>query len=335
MSEPLRIGVLGASRIGSLSIASPARATGARLVAIAARRRERAEEWAAENGVERVVDSYQALLEDPEVEAVYNPLPNGLHGEWNLRAILAGKHVLSEKPFASNAEQAAAVVAAGRAAGLVVLEAFHYPFHPNFHRVCELLEGGAIGNLVQVEAPMRMPPPGPDDPRWQFELAGGALMDVGCYAVHCVRQLGRFAGGEPEVVQARAVVHPDHPDVDQRISADLRYPGGATAIAGGSMDAASFDFHLTITGTAGRIHLPDFPRPHEDSTLVWTDAQGTEHREDGGSRSSYTYQLEGFTDAVRTGAALPYDDAAEQMAMIDAIYRAAGLPVRPVTAAQA
>lgn len=333
MPEALRVGVLGASRIGQLSIAGPARATGTRLVAVAARDHDRAQAWAEEaQVVERILPSYQAVLDDPEVEAVYNPLPNGLHGEWNLKAIRAGKHVLSEKPFASNATQARKVVAAGRAAGLVVVEAFHYPFHPTFHSVCELIDSGAIGDLVHVEAPMAMPDPGPTDPRWEFDLAGGALMDVGCYAVHCARQLGQFAGGEPDVVSATATLHPDHPNVDQQINAELRYPSGATASVGGSMAAPEYDFHLTVTGTTGRIHLPDFPRPHVDNRVCWTGADGVEHVQTPGSGGfSYTYQLAAFAAAIREGAPLPYDDADVQMAMIDQIYLAAGLPVRPIT----
>src|SRR6266542_4823668 len=105
MTEPIRLGVLGAARIAERAIVTPAKDTGARLVAIAARDRKRAEEYAEEHGIERVLDSYADVLADPEVEAIYNPLPNGLHGPWNLAAVQAGKHVLSEKPFASNAEE--------------------------------------------------------------------------------------------------------------------------------------------------------------------------------------------------------------------------------------
>lgn len=128
--EPLRIGVLGAARISEAAIVLPARLTGARLVAVAARQRPRAEEFAEAAGVERVLDSYQAVLDDPEVEAIYNPLPNGLHGPWNARAIAAGKHVLSEKPFAADAVEAAEIRAAAQGSGLVVAEAFHLPVPP-------------------------------------------------------------------------------------------------------------------------------------------------------------------------------------------------------------
>ena len=127
-SEPLRIGILGAARIAELSIVKPAAATGHRLVAVAARDPE-ATAFAGAHRVERVHDTYDDLITDPDVEVVYNPLANGLHGHWNLRAIEAGKHVLSEKPFAANAAEAREVVAAAQACGVTVLEAFHYPFH--------------------------------------------------------------------------------------------------------------------------------------------------------------------------------------------------------------
>ncbi|WP_347354781.1 Gfo/Idh/MocA family oxidoreductase, partial [Intrasporangium sp.] len=181
--EPLRIGILGAARIAELSIVRPAAATGHRLVAVAARDPERAAAFAARHGVERVHASYDDLLADPEIEAVYNPLANGLHAPWNLRALVAGKHVLAEKPSAANADEAARVRDAAHASGRVFMEAFHYPYHPLFQRVVSLLGQGAVGEVRHVEAFLGMPPPGPTDPRWSFELAGGATMDLGCYAL--------------------------------------------------------------------------------------------------------------------------------------------------------
>ena len=116
-AEPLRVGILGAARIAELAIVKPAHATGTRLVVVAARDRQRAEAFAAEHGVERATDSYAEVLADPEVEVVYNPLPNAFHGPWNLAAVAAGKHVLSEKPFASTAEEATEVRAAAQTPG--------------------------------------------------------------------------------------------------------------------------------------------------------------------------------------------------------------------------
>jgi predicted dehydrogenase len=182
MTPPLRVGVLGAARIAELGIVKPAHATGTRLVTVAARDRRRAEAFAAEHGVERVSDTYAEVLADPEVEVVYNPLPNALHGPWNLAAVEAGKHVLSEKPFASTAEEAAEVRAAAHAAGVTVVEGFHYLFHPVVQRLFALLDDGVLGELQHVEAVIAMPEPDPSDPRWSFDLAGGALMDLAATA---------------------------------------------------------------------------------------------------------------------------------------------------------
>ena len=178
--EPLRIGVLGAARISDIAIVQPAHLTGHRLVAIAARDRARATDYAAAHGIERVLDSYQAVIDDPEVEAIYNPLPNGLHGPWNLRAIAAGKQVLSEKPSASNAAEARAVRDAAAAAGVQVMEAFHYRYHPVMARMLEIAASGELGEIVDVDVRMGYPIANPDDPRWSLGLAGGSLMDVGC-----------------------------------------------------------------------------------------------------------------------------------------------------------
>ena len=143
--EPLRIGVLGAARISELSIAAPAAATGTRLVAVAARSRDRAQTFADTHGVERVLDSYADVIADPEVEAVYNPLTNNLHAPWNRAAILAGKHVLTEKPFASNAVEAAEVRDLARDRSLVLFEGFHYLYHPLTRRLQELLTDSELG----------------------------------------------------------------------------------------------------------------------------------------------------------------------------------------------
>ncbi|MBW8816740.1 MAG: Gfo/Idh/MocA family oxidoreductase, partial [Streptomyces sp.] len=228
MSEPLRIGVLGAARISGSSLIGPARATGHRIVAVAARDRSRAEAYAAEHGVERVAGSYAELIDDPEVEVVYNPLANGLHGPWNLAALAAGKHVLSEKPSASNAEEAAEVREAAAKAGTVFMEAFHYLFHPVTRRLHEVLASGEIGELRHVEAMVAIPAPPDTDPRWSLSLAGGAVMDLGCYGLHALRMLAPWAGGAPRLVSARGGQRAGAPGVDEWLDADLAFPGGAT-----------------------------------------------------------------------------------------------------------
>lgn len=329
--EPLRIGLLGAARISDMAVIQPSRITGDRLVAVAARHRARAEEYARVHGIERVVDDYQALIEDPEVEVIYNPLANGHHAPWNLRAIAAGKHVLSEKPFASNAEEAMTVRDAGLAAGVHVVEAFHYRYHPLQERLLEIAASGEIGDVVYVEARMLMPPPPAGDLRWDWDVAGGGLMDVGCYAVHGLRDLAALLGGDPVPVRARAGQLPAHPGIDAWLTADLEYPSGVPASIECSMTHGVLDFSFRIVGSNGEVYAPAFVLPHMDDRVIVT--VGTEQRiEELGRRSSYTYMLEALRRLVRSGEPMvtDADDAVVTMRMIDDIYRSAGMLPRPL-----
>ncbi|MFI7402321.1 Gfo/Idh/MocA family protein [Streptomyces sp. NPDC049541] len=330
--EPLRIGVLGAARITERALIDPARTAGHRLVAVAARDRSRAETFAVEHGVERVADSYAALLADPEVEVVYNPLANGLHGPWNLAALAAGKHVLSEKPSASNAEEAAEVREAAAKAGTVFMEAFHYLFHPVTRRLHELLAGGELGELQRVETMVAIPAPADSDPRWSLPLAGGAVMDLGCYSLHAVRMLAPWSGGTPSLVSARGGERAGAPGVDEWLDADLTFPNGATASARCHMAYDKLEMSCRIIGTRGEALAPNFVLPQLDDRIVIRTADG-ERTERLGTRSSYTYQLEAFTARVREGTPLPLDadDALATMTLIDESYRAAGFEPRPRT----
>ncbi|MFE7171736.1 Gfo/Idh/MocA family protein [Streptomyces sp. NPDC057616] len=330
---PLRIGVLGAARITERALLDPARTGGHRLVAVAARDRSRAEAFAAEHGIERVLDSYAQLLADPEVEVVYNPLANGLHGPWNLAALAAGKHVLSEKPSASNAEEAAEVREAAAKAGTVFMEAFHYLFHPVTRRLHELLAGGELGELQRVETVVAIPAPADTDPRWSLALAGGAMMDLGCYGVHAVRMLAPWAGGAPRLVRARGGERAGAPGVDEWLDADLEFPNGATGGARCHMAHDELEMSCRIVGSRGEALAVNFVLPQLDDRIVVRTDEG-ERTERLGTRSSYTYQLEAFAARIREGGALPLDadDALATMTLIDACYRAAGFAPRPRTA---
>jgi predicted dehydrogenase len=327
---PLRIGVLGAARIAEEAIVGPAQALGHRLVAVAARDRRRADAFADRYGVERVLDGYADVVADPEVELVYNPLPNALHGPWNLEAVRVGKPVLSEKPFASCGAEAEQVRDAGREAGVPLLEGFHYLYHPLMRRLEELLEGGELGELREVESALVMPAPDEEDPRWSFELAGGAMMDLGCYALHFARQLGSWASGGPRVVEAAAVARDGRPSVDQRLSARLEYPSGVTARIHCDMAATHRSFTWRVRGSRGEASAANFVKPQADDRLTVVDAAG-QRVEHVGTRSSYEFQLEAVAAHLRHGAPLRIDsdDAVQQMRLVDDCYSAAGLPLRP------
>lgn len=330
--EPLRIGILGSARISDRAIVEPAHLTGHRLVAVAARDRSRAENFADDHQVERVLDSYQAVIDDPEVEVIYNPLPNGLHGPWNIRALAAGKHVLSEKPSASNAEEARAVRNAAASSTGRFMEAFHYRYHPVMNRMLELAASGELGELQHIDVHMSFPLTKPDDPRWNFALAGGAVMDVGCYAIHGLRTLGSVGGGEPSVISATAIEREDTPGVDATMEVDLVYPSGLSAHFVSSFTVPEMDFTMRITGSEGEAFAHNFCAGGIDDRITVT-AAGKTRVEEMGKKSSYTYQLEAFADHVRNGAPI-FNDAADaliQAEFIDSVYRAAGLPTRPTS----
>ncbi|ANI40931.1 Gfo/Idh/MocA family protein [Mycolicibacterium vaccae] len=318
----LRIGILGASRIAASAIVEPAAALGHRLVAVAARDPLRAQVFADKYGVERVLASYQDVVTDPEVDVVYNPLANALHAPWNLAAVAAGKPVLTEKPFARDRTEAARVAAAADAAGVTVMEGFHYLFHPINQRALALAGDGTLGELTRVEVRMGMPEPQPEDPRWSLDLAGGALMDLGCYGLHALRRFGT-----PSVVSATAVQR--SPGIDERFDAELVFPSGVTGLTANSMVEDEYSFTLRLIGTRGEAFVHDFVKPHGDDRLTVHTEEGTtvEHH---GTRTTYTYQLEAFAAHVLDGAPLPLDtaDAVANMALIDEAYRAAGMQPR-------
>jgi predicted dehydrogenase len=329
--DRLRIGTLGAARVTPHALIKPARQIPEVTVsAVAARDPERARRFAAKHRIRRVHDSYQELLDDPAIDAVYNPLPNSLHAPWTLRAIEAGKHVLCEKPFAANAREAAVVAAAAAASGLVVMEALHYRYHPLARRMQEIVLGGPagageIGPLRYLEASMCFPLPRFSDIRYSYDLAGGATMDAGCYAINCLRMLGP---GEPEVLSARARLH--GPGVDRAMSASFRFAGGVL----GRMTASLWSGQLLrldakAVGDQGVMRVFNYVAPQAYNRLTVA-AGGYTRRERVTGEPSYTYQLRAFAAAVCRGDPVPTtpEDAVAGMTVIDAVYQAAGLPPR-------
>jgi len=345
VSAPLRIGMLGASRIAELAILEAAAETGDVLAAVAARDPERARAYAAEHGFERVHDDYEALIADGSLDVVYIGLPNALHAEWTARALEAGRNVLVEKPFAANLAEFDAVTARLEGAAGWAWEAFHYADHPAVQRLVELVRSGEIGELRAVDVYMDMPDPGADDPRWSFDLAGGSLMDVGCYALNVLLLLGEALGergeaaGTVKVLDAEADVTERDPRVDATVRARLAV-GGAQATVHTSMVSPGWDFGLRVTGSLGEVFLSNFVKPQEDGRLVVRTASDAEVDADAGAEtreervdgvSSYAYQLRRVRDAVRSGerSADLLARSRRTMALIDEVYGACGLPPRP------
>jgi predicted dehydrogenase len=324
----VRIGVLGAARIAPAALVKPARVVdGVEVGAVAARDRRRAQAFAARYGVPAVHDSYADVLADPSLDAVYIPLPNGLHARWTLAALEAGKHVLCEKPFTANAAQAREVAAAADGTGLVVMEAFHYRYHPLARRMAELAGGGELGRIQRVETAMCFPLPRFSDIRYDFSLAGGALMDAGCYAVHAMRLL---APGEPRVTAARALTTRRDRRIDRAMTARFSFPGGATGELRASMwSSALLRVQARAVGERGTLTVTNFAAPQLWSRFTVT-VDGRRRRERFGGEATYVHQLRAFAAAVRGEPAnlTPPSDSVATMSVIDDIYTAAGLPLR-------
>ncbi len=333
--EPLRIGTLGAARITPSALLKPAKDfPGADVVAVAARDRARGEKFAKKHGIATVHDTYEALLADPQVEAVYNPTPNGLHGRWTLAALAAGKHVLCEKPFTANTEEAERVAATASTSGLVVMEAFHYRYHPLIPRLLEIIAED-LGPVRRIETRMCIPLPMRKDIRYDPKLAGGAMMDVGCYAIH---QLRTLASAEPEVVSAEAKTI--SPGIDRWAKAEMKFADGRTgSIECALLSGKVFSLGAHVTGERGEMKVLNLTGPqyfHRVSVRTNDPRSGAKSRttEKVKGDATYRYQLEAFTKAVREGGPVltPPSDSIANMRVIDAVYRAAGLEPREPTA---
>jgi predicted dehydrogenase len=325
----LRIGVLGAARIAPAALLKPAsRVSGVEVTAVAARDHARARAFAARHGIAAVHESYDALLADPDVDAVYVPLPNGLHARWTLRALEAGRHVLCEKPFTANAAEAREVADAAERAGLVVMEAFHYRYHPLAERMREIV-ATELGKVQHVETALCFPLPKFSDIRYRLDLAGGATMDAGCYAIHCLRLLGP---GTPVVTEANALLR--SPGVDRAMSAVFAFTDGASGRITASLWSRSL-IRLTarVVGDRGEMSVLNPFMPQLFHRLKVT-ADGRTRREKVPGEATYTHQLRAFAAAVGGDSAAnltPPGDAVVTMGLIDEVYRAAGLEPRAGT----
>ena len=263
-------------------------------------------------------------MNDPDVDLVYNALVNSRHAEWNAAALRAGKHVLSEKPFASNAAQAAEVREVARTARGTVLEGFHYLHHPVNQRLRDLVTNGDLGALRSVDITLAIPPAPAGDPRWSLALAGGATMDLGCYVLNAARQLGRWIGVRPELVSAETTLRA--PELDAAMRVEVTY-GDIPGRLHWDMDAAGRT--MTVTGDRGTATSPAFAVPHLDNRLL-INRTGERTAEALGTGTSYTYQLDAVAAALAGGHAFPIDvdDSVANAELIDAVYLKAGLSPR-------
>jgi predicted dehydrogenase len=336
------MGTLGSSRISLPALIEPAASVPeVTVAAVAARDKSRADAFALRHGIPAAYESYEELLADPDIDAIYNPLPNSLHGPWTLQAIAAGKHVLCEKPFASNADEAAQVADAAAASGLVVMEAMHYRYHPLTRRLSELV--AELGPVQHLQCWTSFAIADPDDIRYDFDLGGGALMDGGCYAIDCLRLLGASgepSGGqsEPSVTGALADPCPPSPGrgpeavADRSTAVRLAFPGGATGWFESSFTRdGEFRADVHAICRDGQVRLENFIFPHK-GRLVATRNGSVVADEQGGGDSTYVGQLRAFAAAIAAGDGPVPTSAAHAvvtMRLIDDAYRAADLLPRP------
>ncbi|KAJ3130079.1 hypothetical protein HK101_005139, partial [Irineochytrium annulatum] len=356
-ADCINIGILGAANIAPVACITPcSHLANIRCHAVAARDRSKAAAFAKKHGIPVVHDSYEALLADPEIEAVFIPLPNTLHVEWAVKAIEAGKHVLCEKPLAGNAEGARKVKRAQEAVPrpLVVVEAFHWKAHPVAMFVRSVLRdqepGWGVGKLESVESKVTIPGgfifPA-DDIRFNYKLGGGSLMDCGCYAVSAVRfAVDESFPAEPQRVVVNTAVAqrlPADDRIDGRMTAEMTHePSGVRSsitatLKSGLMEA--LEFSLTIRGSDATITVSNFIAPQVYHAIEIVRKNGSRHVKkmyEAEVRSTYYYQMKAFAEAVRekkSGAALrevgltDTADAVKNMEALDAIYEAAGLPL--------
>ncbi len=317
----IRIGVLGTARVVPYGLLVPAKETqGVEVIGIASRNPQKAQEFAERYRIQRAFGSYEALLESRDIDAVYIALPPALHYGWARRALEAGKHVLCEKPLAENARLTRELALSSRRHGRVLVEAMHLRYLDKLRRQRELATGGEFGRVLHVESCFRTPytPMAKDDFRLRFELGGGAALDVGCYAVSCLRYV---VGEEPEILSVRHKC--SGPQIDRWMRALLRFPSGVEG-------AVEFGFRGFFLPRGGVVVTCENGRIKWDHKGLVLQKNGIETHESLPTKSTYRLQLEAFAKTIRgekSSAPLP-SDAVSTALVLDAMYEKAGLALR-------
>ncbi|HKO29457.1 MAG TPA: Gfo/Idh/MocA family oxidoreductase [Solirubrobacteraceae bacterium] len=309
-------GIISTARINRLFLEGARQASGVEIAAVASRDRATAEEYARENEIATAHGSYEALLDDPQVEAVYIPLPNSMHVEWSIRALQSGKHVLCEKPMSRRTQEVERAFDAAEQHGRLLMEAFMWRHNPQTARLTDLLEQGAVGRIRMIRAAFGFVTNDPANVRLQTALDGGGLMDVGSYCVSATRLLA----GEPERVSAEQSLGGD--GVDVAFAATMRHPNDIISHFDCGLALDSRDL-LEIVGDAGSLRLDD-PWHCRNPGIQLTRGNDTEHIEIERA-NSYGLEAENFSAAIRGNATplLGRDDATGQARTIEALYRAA------------
>lgn len=325
----IRLGLVAAGRITGPAAVDPVALTDdVEITVIGARDQSRAEEAAKRWSIPHAVGSWREVWEHPEVDAVYIATPAGHHLSCTLAALEAGRHVLCEKPLASNADDARAMVDAAQRSDRILMEAFHWRYHPMIDQMAAIIESGRLGAIIRAEASFDLPEGRipRTDIRWDPTIGGGALMDLGCYPVQWLRWL--FGDGV-DVRSASA----DCPvaGIDGRMTAHLAWEHGATARLSCSMiePDGRTEISLSVIGTDATMHADNPLAPQFGASITVTDSAGDE-RVEVETSATYTHQMQAFVNAIQTGEApiTSGEDSINTMMTIDEIYRAAGLTPR-------
>jgi predicted dehydrogenase len=318
----LNWGFLGAAKIGRSLAPAIVASRYARAYAVASRAREKAETYARENGFERSYGSYQALLKDPNVDVIYNPLPNHLHCEWTIRALEAGKHVLCEKPLALNVAECRRMIAAAKRNRRLLMEAFMYRLHPQTLRLQELIQKGAIGEVRVIRAGFGFSlNESARNVRLGKRMGGGCLMDVGCY---CVNAMRTFFRDEPEQVAGQAR-RGRISGVDMTFGGVLMFSQGRFGVFTSSFQTI-LDWGVEIVGTLGRISVPSPWKPDGRLASFVMEAHGkrtvVQIKNGGGI---YHCEVDHFSRCILEGKplAMPPDEGLKNMRVIEALYNSA------------
>jgi D-xylose 1-dehydrogenase (NADP+, D-xylono-1,5-lactone-forming) len=329
--RPIRWGIMSTANIGRKAVAPAIRdSTRGELVAVASRSREAADAFARAFDVPRAYGSYEELLADPEIEAVYLPLPNALHAPWTVRAVEAGKHVLCEKPLGLSAGECRVMQSAAELHGVRLLEAFMYRYHPRTERLVEIVRSGRLGALRTIRSTFSFVVDDPTNIRLDAALGGGALMDVGCYCVNVSRLL---AGAEPDSVHAVADVHPG--GVDRSLAATLRFGDDLVAQFTCSLDAARTEA-VQVVGREGRLDVERAFLPgREACEATLTTRSGERETLSFDGIDQYRVMIDHVAAVVRDGAPprTSAADAALTMRVIEALQASARDGGRPVSLA--
>ena len=315
--EPLRWGILSTALINDKVLRGAAKTPLADVRAVASRTSERAAEFAERWSIPDSYGSYDALLADDSIEAVYIPLPNGLHHPWTMAALRAGKHVLCEKPYSRHPDEVLEAFALASERGLVLSEAYMYRYHPQTKRLAELVASGAIGELRLVNSSFTWPADAPGDIRLDPDLDGGSLLDVGCYCVSAARLLA----GEPTTATADWVLGPT--GVEIRMTGTLRFIDDVLLHFDSGFHLPDRSY-LEVVGTRGSI-LVDDPWHCVHPGLEIRLQSETTTTETVDASNSYQLELDAFARAVRgqPTSLLTRADALGQAVALDALYRAA------------